>query len=178
MQWKTDVATPPDARMEDAIAASDANLSKMKCYARPYLTLPFLLACERLLDEAETQCASDAKSLLHVRRERLPVDAALGIRASSVNEATRIATQFLSRDIQSIVFARSRLRVEVLTTYLKEAVRRLGKNTDLVRGYRGGYLPSERREIERGLREGDIMAVVSTNALSGMAGSKARIEAI
>jgi hypothetical protein len=63
--------------MEDNIAASSANLSAMKCYARPYLTLPFFLACERLLDEAEGQCRADAKALLHVRRERLPVDAGL-----------------------------------------------------------------------------------------------------
>ncbi len=93
------------------------------------------------------------------------VNAELGIRRSSVKEASRIATQLLSRDIQSIVFARSRLRVEILTTYLKEAVRKLGKNDDLVRGYRGGYLPTERRAIEKGLREGEIMTVVSTNAL-------------
>lgn len=93
------------------------------------------------------------------------VNAELGIRQSSVKEATRIATQVLSRNIQSIVFARSRLRVEILTTYLKEAVRRMGKDHNLVRGYRGGYLPTERRAIERGLRSGEIMAVVSTNAL-------------
>ncbi len=89
----------------------------------------------------------------------------LGIRASSVKQAARIAAGLLSRDIQSIVFARSRLRVEVLTTYLREAVRRMGRPEGLVRGYRGGYLPTERREIERGLREGRVMAVVSTNAL-------------
>ena len=93
------------------------------------------------------------------------VNAELGIRASSVIKAARIAAHFLSRDVQSIVFARSRLRVEILTTYLKEAVRRMGKDENLVRGYRGGYLPNERREIERGLREGRVMAVVSTNAL-------------
>ncbi len=63
--------------MEDSIAAVDANLSGMKCYARPYLTLPFYLTCERLLDEAEALCAADAKALLHVRRERVPVDAGL-----------------------------------------------------------------------------------------------------
>jgi len=93
------------------------------------------------------------------------VDAELGIRRSSVKEATRIAAQLLMKDIQSIVFARSRLNVEVLTTYLKEAVQRLGKSADLVSGYRGGYLPTERRAIEKGLREGKIMTVVSTNAL-------------
>jgi DEAD/DEAH box helicase domain-containing protein len=93
------------------------------------------------------------------------VNAELGIRRSAVKEATRIATQFLSKDIQSIVFARSRLRVEIMTTYLKDAVRKMGKNHNLVKGYRGGYLPTERRDIENGLRNGEIMTVVSTNAL-------------
>ncbi len=93
------------------------------------------------------------------------VDRELGIRKSSVKEAARIAAQFLNRDVQSIIFARSRLRVEIMTTYLKDAVRRMNKDVNLVRGYRGGYLPTERREIEKGLREGRIMAVVSTNAL-------------
>jgi len=63
--------------LENSIAAVDANMSAVKNYARPYLTLPFYLTCERLLDEAEALCASDAKALLHVRRERLPVDAGL-----------------------------------------------------------------------------------------------------
>ena len=93
------------------------------------------------------------------------VNAELGIRKSSVKEASRLAMQLLTRGVQSIVFARSRLRVEILTTYLKEAVRRQGKDHNLVRGYRGGYLPTERRAIEQGLRRGEIMAVVSTNAL-------------
>jgi DEAD/DEAH box helicase domain-containing protein len=93
------------------------------------------------------------------------VNQELGIRQSSVKVAARLASRLFSKSIQTIVFARSRLRVEILTTYLKEAVKRLGKDTNLVRGYRGGYLPTERREIEQGLREGRILAVVSTNAL-------------
>ncbi len=93
------------------------------------------------------------------------VNAELGIRRSCVKEVRRITKQFLMREVQSIVFARSRLRVEVLTTYLKDTVRKMGKSDKLVRGYRGGYLPTERREIEKGLRDGDVMAVVSTNAL-------------
>lgn len=93
------------------------------------------------------------------------VNAELGIRRSSVKEATRLAGQFLTRGVQSIVFARSRLNVEIITTYLKEAVRKMGKDHNLVRGYRSGYLPTERRAIEKGLRDGEIMAVVSTNAL-------------
>lgn len=93
------------------------------------------------------------------------VNQELGIRASSVKQAGRLAASLLFQEIQSIVFARSRLRVEILTTYLKEAVRRRGGDPAKVRGYRGGYLPTERREIERGLRSGEVMAVVSTNAL-------------
>ena len=93
------------------------------------------------------------------------VNAELGIRKSAVKEVSRIATSFLSKDIQSIVFARSRLRVEILTTYLKEAVKKLNKSPELIKGYRGGYLPTERRAIEKGLRDGKIMSVVSTNAL-------------
>ncbi len=93
------------------------------------------------------------------------VNAELGIRASSVKEAARLGAKLLSNDIQSIIFARSRLRVEVLTTYLKESIKKLNKSHDLVKGYRGGYLPNERRAIEHGLRDGSVMAVVSTNAL-------------
>ncbi len=93
------------------------------------------------------------------------VNRELGIRRSVVSESSEIAKKFLSKDIQTIVFGRSRLRVEILVTYLKEAVRKQRKPDRLVRGYRGGYLPNQRREIERGLRSGDIMAVVSTNAL-------------
>ena len=63
------------------------------------------------------------------------------------------------------MFANNRLATEVLLTYLKEACERKPLGAESVRGYRGGYLPRERREIERQLRDGDIRAVVSTNAL-------------
>lgn len=93
------------------------------------------------------------------------VNAELGIRESSVKVASRLATRVLDKKVQAIVFARSRTRVEIITTYLKEAVRRKGQDASKVCGYRGGYLPTERRAIEKGLRDGEIMAVVSTNAL-------------
>lgn len=93
------------------------------------------------------------------------VNRELGIRRSVVKQARQFANVFLSGDVQTLVFARSRLRVEILLTYLKDAVKRMRKSQKTVRGYRGGYLPLERREIEKGLRDGNIKAVVSTNAL-------------
>ncbi len=93
------------------------------------------------------------------------VNRQLGIRRSVVNEAARIAERFLGAGVQTIVFARSRLRVEILLTYLRERARRFHLSPQKIQGYRGGYLPLERRKIERGLREGKILGVVSTNAL-------------
>jgi DEAD/DEAH box helicase domain-containing protein len=119
------------------------------------------------------------------------VSAQLGIRRSYLAETRRVAGEFLKRGLQAIVFAQSRLSTEILTTYLKEAfegppgVRASGAGpmgppqasalggvqgapplgNETIRGYRGGYLPLRRREIERGLRDGTVRGVVSTNAL-------------
>jgi len=93
------------------------------------------------------------------------VNAQLGIRRSYLAEARRVALEFLKRNLQLIVFAQSRLATEILTTYLKDAFDGPPGASDVIRGYRGGYLPNRRREIERGLREGAVRAVVSTNAL-------------
>jgi len=93
------------------------------------------------------------------------VNRPLGIRRSALNCARDVALSFLDKGLQTIVFAPSRLATEVLVTYLKEALEtRLGSE-GVVRGYRGGYLPLKRREIERGLRDGSVLGVVSTNAL-------------
>ena len=89
----------------------------------------------------------------------------LGIRKGAMGEVRNISGMLLKNGIQAITFARSRLVVEVLTRYLKDMVRDPLGNAGRVRGYRGGYLPTTRHEIERGLREGRVDAVVSTNAL-------------
>lgn len=89
----------------------------------------------------------------------------LGIRRSYVNESRRVASIFLKNGLQTIVFAQSRLITEVLVTYLKEDIEKTIQQEGLIRGYRGGYLPLKRREIEKKLREGKIRGVVSTNAL-------------
>ncbi|MCM3122151.1 MULTISPECIES: DEAD/DEAH box helicase [unclassified Mesobacillus] len=92
------------------------------------------------------------------------VNIPLNVRRSATLETRKLAGEFLRNRIQTIVFARSRVRVEILLTYLQELVKhKLGPKA--IRGYRGGYLPTERREIEKGLRSGEIYGVVSTNAL-------------
>jgi DEAD/DEAH box helicase domain-containing protein len=93
------------------------------------------------------------------------VNRALGIRRSYINESSRVAQEFLKHDLQTMVFANSRLHTEILLTYLQEANPQLPGKPETIRGYRGGYLPNERREIERGLRDGKIRGVVSTSAL-------------
>jgi len=92
------------------------------------------------------------------------VNRQLNIRRSATLEARDLSALFLANGIQTILFARSRVRVEILLTYLQELIKKkLGPKT--IQGYRGGYLPSQRRAIERGLRNGEIIGVVSTNAL-------------
>jgi DEAD/DEAH box helicase domain-containing protein len=93
------------------------------------------------------------------------VNREMGIRRSSLLEARRIATPWIRAGSQTIVFCRSRLQVEVMLSYLRQDLApRLDANRR-VRGYRAGYLPLHRREIEAGLRTGEITGVVSTNAL-------------
>ncbi|WP_046173686.1 DEAD/DEAH box helicase [Domibacillus indicus] len=92
------------------------------------------------------------------------VNEPLNIRKSATAEVNRLAREFLRNQIQTIIFARSRVRVEIILSHIQELVKKeVGPKK--IRGYRGGYLPNERRAIEKGLRDGDILGVVSTNAL-------------
>jgi DEAD/DEAH box helicase domain-containing protein len=88
------------------------------------------------------------------------VNSQLGIRASAVKESAKIGAFVLQNKVPAIIFARSRVRVEVISTYLRQQCPGVP-----LAAYRGGYLPNERRLIERGLREGTLQGVVSTNAL-------------
>ncbi|MGE5377689.1 MAG: DEAD/DEAH box helicase [Bacteroidota bacterium] len=106
-------------------------------------------------------------------------DETLGLRKSSLLEGVRLTRDLLDQDVQSVVFARSRRSVEMILTYLQEDERgkvepsflspsfekTQGKLPSSIRGYRSGYLPGQRREIEKGLRDGTVKAVVATNAL-------------
>ena len=93
------------------------------------------------------------------------VNRELGIRAPYLGEAAKLAVRFLKERIATIVFAQSRLATEVLLTAIKSGVVDKTGDSSIVRGYRGGYLPTRRRAVEKGLREGEVLGVVSTNAL-------------
>ena len=89
----------------------------------------------------------------------------LGIRRRYLHETRRIAVDAIHRGSQTLVFANNRLATEILVKYLKEGAEKGPYPNETIRGYRGGYLPKERRQIERELREGSIRGVVATNAL-------------
>jgi DEAD/DEAH box helicase domain-containing protein len=92
------------------------------------------------------------------------VNAELGIRASYVKQAVMLATDLVKARVPTIVFGQSRNNVEVMLRYLRDKVSP-EVDASKVMGYRGGYLPEQRREIERKLRDGEILCVVATNAL-------------
>ena len=93
------------------------------------------------------------------------VNPELGIRAPYLGEAAKLAARFLKKQIATIVFAQSRLATEVLLATIKRAVEDKTGDSGMVRGYRGGYLPLRRREVEQGLRSGEVKGVVTTSAL-------------
>jgi DEAD/DEAH box helicase domain-containing protein len=126
---------------------------------------------QRLVEEPVALVDEDgsAKGCRHLLLYNPPVvDKALGIRRSALLESVRLAQQSRDHDVQTIVFARSRRGVEIMLRYLSGGPAASPDDADGeadVRGYRGGYLPLQRRAIERGLREGRVRAVVATNAL-------------
>jgi DEAD/DEAH box helicase domain-containing protein len=154
-------------------------LRRLKRICRHYGSTPqFIMAsatianpkelAERLTGEAVEEIAESGAPTgdkLFLGYNPPVVNAELGIRAPSLGEAARFAARFLKERVPTIVFAQSRLATEVLLTTIKAAVRDRVGDAGIVRGYRGGYLPGRRREVERGLRAGEVLGVVSTNAL-------------
>ena len=135
---------------------------------------------ERLVEDQVTLVEQDgsARGPKHFLIYNPPiVNRDLGLRRSSLQESVRLAEDLLAYNVQSIIFGRSRRTVELILTYLRQrplsplpahfSPQEQGKELgdESVRGYRSGYLPKQRREIERGLRQGQVRAVVATNAL-------------
>lgn len=132
---------------------------------------------EKLIEEPVTLIDNDGSSRgpRHFLVYNPPlVDKSLGLRKSSLLESVRLTQDLLKHNIQSVIFARSRRSVEIILTYLQNETkeeRRKNANAEIfplssfIRGYRSGYLASQRREIEKGLRDGSVKTVVATNAL-------------
>ena len=154
-------------------------LRRLQRIARFYGSKPQFICCSatianpgelasRLIEgQVEVQAANGAPAAekTFVFYNPPVVNRALGIRRSYINESSRVAQEFLRHDLQTMVFANSRLHTELILTYLQQANPQQPGKPETIRGYRGGYLPSERREIERGLREGRIRGVVTTSAM-------------
>jgi len=154
-------------------------LRRLLRICRHYGSNPVIVTCSATIaNPGELATALTGRTPLVVDRNGAPsgerhllfvdppvIDAPSGARGSALTLAQRWALPFIQAGRQTIVFARSRTAVEVVLTGLREALRQhLGPRTR-VRGYRGGYLPTERRSIEEGLRDGHVLGVVSTNAL-------------
>jgi DEAD/DEAH box helicase domain-containing protein len=133
---------------------------------------------ERLIEEPVHLIDNDgsARGPRHFIIYNPPItDESLGLRKSSLLEGVRLAQDLLNQDVQSVVFARSRRSVEIILRYLQENQEHqlpiphyqspISNLPSPIRGYRSGYLPSQRREIEKGLRDGTVKTVVATNAL-------------
>jgi DEAD/DEAH box helicase domain-containing protein len=101
------------------------------------------------------------------------LDKSLGLRKSAIQEGVNLAQDLLNYGLQTIVFSRTRRTVEIILTCLRQQAGNLNKYGNLprenvegiIRGYRSGYLPGQRRGIEEGLRTGNVHVVVATNAL-------------
>jgi DEAD/DEAH box helicase domain-containing protein len=93
------------------------------------------------------------------------INADLGLRASARSQSNRIARTAIRAGLKTLVFAQSRLMVEVLTKYLKDVFDSDPRKAPRIRAYRGGYLPTERRAAEREMRAGQVDGIVSTSAL-------------
>jgi len=154
-------------------------LRRLRRIARFYGRTPQIISCSatianpgelasRLIeDEVEVQAENGAPAgeKTFVFYNPPVVNRALGIRRSYIHEASRVSQEFLQHDLQTMVFANSRLHTEIILTYLQQANPQMPGKRETIRGYRGGYLPRERRVIERGLREGWIRGVVTTSAM-------------
>lgn len=98
------------------------------------------------------------------------VDAVTGVRRDAIKVTRAVSTVLREQSVPTLVFCRTRKAVELLTRYMQDdarADRAAGSPSapEAVRGYRGGYLPDRRREVESALRSGDASLVVTTNAL-------------
>ena len=82
--------------------------------------------------------------------------------SSAARESAQLTALAVRSDCQVLTFQRSRRAVEYVAALTRD---HLGIEDDTVAAYRGGYLPEERRQLERDLRSGRTRALATTNAL-------------
>lgn len=127
---------------------------------------------EKLIEASPALVDNDgaARGAKHFLLYNPPViDADLGLRRSALQEGVRLSQEFLQQGIQTIIFGRTRRTVELMLTTLRHAHPRQALDPEgegeLIRAYRSGYLSRQRRDIEEGLQQGRVRAVVATSAL-------------
>ena len=91
------------------------------------------------------------------------IDAELGVRASSLGDASRLLADLVTQGLRTICFTKSRKAVELIHRFASERVE--PAVAARLTPYRAGYTPSQRREIEQRLMAGDLLGVTATNAL-------------
>jgi DEAD/DEAH box helicase domain-containing protein len=91
------------------------------------------------------------------------IDAELGIRASSLGDASRIMAELVQRDLRTICFTKSRKQAELIHRMTTDRVD--AATAKRLAPYRAGYTPQQRRDIERRLVEGELLGVAATDAL-------------
>jgi DEAD/DEAH box helicase domain-containing protein len=121
---------------------------------------------EMLLGEGATVFESDAapapERTIALWNPEL-IDPELGIRASALGDASRLVAGFVTAGLRTICFAKSRKAVELIHRFASE---RLDASLAArIAPYRAGYTPSQRREIERRLTDGELLGVTATDAL-------------
>ncbi|MFC1887419.1 DEAD/DEAH box helicase [Candidatus Cloacimonadota bacterium] len=89
------------------------------------------------------------------------IDPQLGLRKSSLQESVLLANKFLENNLQTLLFAHTRRKVELILSYLRSD----RHASERIFGYRSGYLPAERRAIEKKFKQADINVLVATNAM-------------
>ena len=122
----------------------------------------------RLIDAPPTLIDRDTspRAARHVILYNPPlVNPSLGVRRSYLQETQAVVLRLLREGVQTAVFGRTRRTVELLLSALRDSAAAEGIDPKTLRGYRAGYLPEERREIEAGLRSGSVRCVAATSAL-------------
>src|SRR6185369_8654133 len=154
-------------------------LRRLKRICRHYGSSPqFIMASATIANPGELASRLTGETVVELNESGAPtgektfmvynppvVNPELGIRAPYLGEASKLATRFLKQKVATIVFCQSRLSTEVVLASIKKGVEDKTGDSGIVRGYRGGYLPLRRREVEQGLRSGEVLGVVSTSAL-------------